>query len=372
MMNSPLFQPFSLGALTLPNRVVMPPLTRARAGQPGNVPTAMNAEYYAQRASAGLIIAEATDISADAKGYSLTPGVHSTEQIAGWRLVTDAVHAAGGRIFLQIWHCGRMSHPDLRGGATPVAPSAVAFPGQIWLARPDGKGGMVDCPVPRALDRAEIAPIVASFRQAALNAIEAGFDGVEIHAANSYLIDQFLRTTSNHRDDDYGGSRDNRLRFLHEVVDAVIGAIGAERTGVRLSPRNQARGMDCPDSLPTALAAAAFLAERGVAYLHTNEPEEPEPNPAAEAFHAELRAAFPRPIIVAGGYTLARAEAVLAKGHADLVAFGRPFIANPDLPARLQHGWPLNTPDATTFFGGNAHGYTSYPFHAAITEESPA
>lgn len=368
----PLFQPLTLGNIRLPNRIVMPPLTRARAAQPGNVPTAMNAAYYAERASAGLIIAEATDISAAAKGYSLTPGIHTAEQIAGWRQVTDAVHAAGGHIFLQIWHCGRMSHPDLHGGARTVGPSEVAFPGQIWLAGPDGKGGMVDCPVPRALDISEIPPIVADFRQAALNAIEAGFDGVEIHAANSYLIDQFLRTTSNRRDDAYGGSREKRLRFLFEVVDAVAGAIGAARTGVRLSPRNRARGMDCPDSLPTALEAAARLHQRGVAYLHFNEPEENPPSAEAGAFHRDLRAAFPGPVIVAGGYTAARGAAVIEQGHADLVAFGRPFIANPDLPARLAHGWPLNPPEPATFFGGNAAGYTTYPAYAGTAEEAPA
>ena len=374
-MSDLLFHPFALGnpnPLTLPNRIVMPPLTRARASQPGNIPDGMNATYYAQRASAGLIIAEATDISADAKGYSLTPGVHTSAQIAGWRRVTSAVHAAGGRIFLQLWHCGRMSRPELRDGALPVAPSAVAFPGQIWLAGPDGTGAMVDCPTPRALEAAEIAPIVADFRQAAVNAIEAGFDGVEIHAANSYLIDQFLRSTSNQRTDAYGGSRENRLRFLLEVVDAVAGAIGAGRTGVRLSPRNRARGMDCPDSIPTAIAAAAALHQRGVAYLHFNEPEENPPGEEAAPTRRALRAAFPGPIIVAGAYTAERAEAVLASGDADLVAFGRPFIANPDLPARLRHGWPLSPPDATTFFGGDARGYADYPAFTASAEAHPA
>ena len=371
-MTSPLFAPTRIGDLPLPNRIVMPPLTRARAAQPGNVPTAMNAAYYAQRASAGLIIAEATDISADAKGYSLTPGVHSAAQIAGWKLVTDAVHRQGGRIFLQIWHCGRMSHADFHNGALPMAPSAVAFAGQIWKTGENdhrAQGGMVACPTPRALETAEIAGIVADFRQAALNAIEAGFDGVEIHAANGYLIDQFLRSTSNQRSDQYGGSRENRLRFLLEVTDAVTGAIGAARTGVRLSPRNRANGMDCPDSIPTAVEAAARLAERGVAYLHTNEPG--DDSPEATEVRQQLRAAFPGPIIVAGGYTRELADAVLASGDVDLVAFGKLFIANPDLPARLQHGWPLNTPEPATFFGGDARGYIDYPTHTT-TEEQPA
>ncbi|WP_374267042.1 alkene reductase [Zoogloea sp.] len=368
-MNAPLFQPLAVGDLRLPNRIVMPPLTRARAAQPGNVPTAMNAAYYAARAYAGLIVAEATDISPDAKGYSLTPGIHSRAQIEGWQHVTEAVHRRGGRIFLQIWHCGRMSHPDFHAGALPVAPSALPFSGQIWKAGPDGRGGMVPCPPPRALDATEITAIVADFRQAARNAIEAGFDGVEIHAANGYLIDQFLRSSANQRSDAYGGSRDKRLRFLLEVTDAVTGAIGAARTGVRLSPRNLANGMDCPDSLPTAVAAATQLAARGVAYLHINEPGDDSP----EAIDArrQLRAAFPGPLIVAGGYTLARAEAVLKGGEADLVAFGRPYIANPDLAERLQHGWPLNAPDATTFFGGDARGYLDYPTHPT-TEAEPA
>ncbi|HWT54695.1 MAG TPA: alkene reductase [Rhodocyclaceae bacterium] len=359
-----LFDPYTLGSIHLKNRVVMPPLTRARSSQPGNVPNALMAEYYAQRAGAGLIIAEATDISADAKGYSQTPGVHSRKQIAGWRLVTDAVHAKGGRIFLQIWHTGRMSHPDLRQGKQTVAPSAIGFQGQIWMTDANGVGRMVDCPTPRALTIPEIKEIVANFRQAALNAIEAGFDGVEIHGANAYLVDQFLRTSSNQRDDEYGGSRANRQRFLLEVVDAVVGAIGAERVGVRLSPYTTARGMDCPDILPTTIEAAAALDQRGIVYLHLAEADWSNAPAIAESFRQDLRRNFTRTLIVAGQYDTAKAQWMLDRGYADLVAFGRLFIANPDLPARLKDAREFNALDATTLFGGNAAGYTSYPTYA--------
>jgi N-ethylmaleimide reductase len=266
---SPLFTPAVVAGQTLDHRVVMAPMTRARSTQPGDVPNAMNARYYAQRASAALIVTEATQISPQGKGYSFTPGIHSPEQVAGWRLVTDAVHAAGGRIFVQLWHVGRMSHPDFHDGELPVAPSAVPFEAQIWKVDPaTGVGAMVDCPTPRALTRDEIGGVVADFRKAARNAMEAGFDGVEIHGANGYLIDQFLRTTSNVRTDEYGGSRENRLRFLKEVVTAVADEAGADRTAIRLAPFLTARGMACPDILPTILEATEFLQARGVAYLH--------------------------------------------------------------------------------------------------------
>ena len=361
---STLFDRYALGPITLQNRIVMPPLTRARSSQPGNVPNALMAEYYAQRADAGLIIAEATDISADAKGYSQTPGVHSREQVAGWRLVTDAVHAKGGRIFLQIWHTGRMSHPDLRQGAQTVAPSAIPFQGQIWMTDANGVGHMVDCPTPRALTIPEIKDIVANFRQAALNAIEAGFDGVEIHGANAYLVDQFLRTSSNQRTDEYGGSRENRQRFLLEVVDAVAGAIGAERVGVRLSPYTTARGMDCPDILPTTLEAATALNERGIVYIHLAEADWADAPVIAESFRQGMRRNFTRTLIVAGKYDTDKAQWVLDQGYADLIAFGRLFIANPDLPARLRDGHAFNPLDGATLFGGNATGYTTYPAFA--------
>ena len=358
-MTSPLFEPTRIGDLTLPNRIVMPPLTRARAAQPGNVPTAMNAAYYAQRASAGLIIAEATDISADAKGYSLTPGVHSAAQIAGWKLVTDAVHRQGGRIFLQIWHCGRMSHVDFHNGALPVAPSAVAFAGQIWKAGQYAQGGMVACPTPRALETAEIAGIVADFRQAALNAIEAGFDGVEIHAANGYLIDQFLRDGCNQRTDAYGGSVENRARFLFEVLTAVSDAIGSDRVGVRLSPLNSFNSMI--DSDPVGLTT--FLADKlnsfKLAYLHLMR---------ADFFGVQkadvvtvARTNYKGVLIGNMGYSAEEAEQAIKDGKLDAVAFGNAYIANPDLPERVKAGAALNTPDSSTYYTPGAKGYTDYP-----------
>jgi len=356
-----LLAPLRVGALTLPHRIVMAPMTRARSTQPGDLPNALNATYYAQRASAALIVSEAAQISPQGKGYSFTPGIYSEEQVRGWQLVTNAVHQAGGRIFLQLWHVGRMSHPDFHNGALPVAPSALPFEGQIWkVDDATGIGTMVDSPTPRALERAEIAVIVEDFRKAARNAITAGFDGVEIHGANGYLVDQFLRTTSNHRQDEYGGSRENRLRFLKEVVDAVAGEVGAQRTAIRLAPFLTARGMDCPDILPTILEAATFLQERGIAYLHLVEADWDDAPDITEAFRQQLRERFSNPIIVAGNYDKPRAQWVLEHGYADLVAFGRPFVANPDFPRRLIENLPLAPFDGATLFGGTAKGYTDY------------
>ncbi len=357
-----LFTPVAVAGHALPHRVVMAPMTRARSTQPGDVPNAMNARYYAQRASAALIVTEASQISPQGKGYSFTPGIYSPEQVAGWRLVTKAVHAAGGRIFLQLWHVGRMSHPDFHDGALPVAPSAVPFDGQIWKVDPmTGVGAMVDSPTPRALTTDEVKGVVASFRQAARNAMKAGFDGVEIHGANGYLVDQFLRTTSNVRTDEYGGSRENRLRFLKEVVDAVADEVGADRTAIRLAPFLTARGMDCPDILPTILEAAEFLQARGIAYLHLVEADWDDAPQFTEEFRQAIRARFTQPIIVAGNYDKARAEWVISSGYADLVAFGRPFVANPDFPHRLANDLPLASFDGSTLFGGDDRGYTDYP-----------
>ena len=366
--SSLLFTPTRVAGLAIPHRVVMAPMTRARSTQPGDVPNAMNARYYAQRASAAFIVTEATQISPQGKGYSFTPGIHSAAQVAGWRQVTDAVHAAGGRIVLQLWHVGRMSHPDFHDGALPVAPSALPFDGQIWKVDPKtGIGAMVDCPTPRALTLVEIDGIVEDFRRAARCAMEAGFDGVEIHGANGYLIDQFLRTTSNQREDEYGGSRENRLRFLKHVVDAVASEAGYARTGIRLAPFLTARGMACPDILPTILEAASFLQSRGVAYLHLVEADWDDAPEFTESFRRSIRERFTRPIVVAGKYDRARAEWVLGQGFADLVAFGRPFVANPDLPRRLREQLPLAPFDGSTLFGGGEHGYTDYPALVAET-----
>ncbi|WP_244098457.1 alkene reductase [Burkholderia gladioli] len=362
MSTAELFNPARLAGRDTAHRIVMAPMTRARSTQPGDIPNAMNARYYAQRASAALIVTEASQITPQGKGYSFTPGIHSDAQREGWRLVTDAVHAEGGRIFLQLWHVGRMSHPDFHGGELPVAPSAVPFDGQIWKVDPaTGIGAMVDCPTPRELRHEEIRQIVQDFRQAARRAIEAGFDGVEIHGANGYLVDQFLRTTSNRREDEYGGSRENRLRFLQEVVDAVAAEVGAERTAIRLAPFLTARGMACPDILPTILDAAAWLQARGIAYLHLVEADWDDAPQFTESFRREIRERFARPIIVAGKYDLERANWVLANGYADFIAFGRKFVANPDLPRRLAEGLPLADFDGATLFGGDERGYSDYP-----------
>ncbi|VVN38877.1 alkene reductase [Pseudomonas fluorescens] len=367
---SKLFTPVAFAGLSAPHRVVMAPMTRARSSQPGDIPNALNAQYYAQRASAALIVTEATQISPQGKGYSFTPGIHSEAQVEGWQKVTQAVHSHGGRIFLQLWHVGRLSHPDFHQGELPVAPSAEPFEGQIWKVDPTtGEGAMIDCPVPRALTRTEIAQIVEDFRLAARKAMRAGFDGVEIHGANGYLVDQFLRTTSNTRTDEYGGSRSNRLRFLKEVVDAVSDEIGVERTAIRLAPFLTARGMACPDILPTILEAAQYLDGKGIGYLHLVEADWDDAPVFTESFRRAIRQCFTHPIIVAGNYDRARAEWVIGQGYADLVAFGRPFVGNPDLPLRLAQDLPLAPLDHATLFGGTSKGYSDYPF--ITTGETP-
>jgi N-ethylmaleimide reductase len=349
--------PYRLGSLQLKNRMVMAPLTRSRAGE-GNVPSSMAAAYYSQRAGAGLIVTEATQASPGGQGYIATPGVHSAEQVAGWKQVTDAVHANGGLIFMQLWHVGRISHPDFLDGQLPVAPSAIAPRGvQTFTAE-----GLKDIPAPRALETGEIPGIVDEVRRAAENARAAGFDGVEVHGANGYLLDQFLEDGTNQRTDQYGGSVENRARLLFEVIDAVAGVWGSERVGVRLSPGGSFNDMcDChPEQ--TFGYVARRLATLDLAYLHLIEPsqaqgEHPMPDLSASFF----RPLYPGTLIVAGGYTLERANAVLGARLADLVAFGQLFIANPDLPERFRLHAALNTPDKQTFYGGGAHGYIDYP-----------
>jgi N-ethylmaleimide reductase len=355
MAESELFAPFQLGPLVLPNRIVMAPMTRNRAGAV-RVPTALNAEYYRQRASAGLIVTEASQVSPQGVGYPGTPGIHTDAQVEGWRRVADAVHRAGGRIFLQLWHVGRISHPSLQpDGALPVAPSAIAARGQAFTA-----SGLQPFVVPRALETDEIAGVVAQFEDGARRALAAGFDGVELHGANGYLIDQFLRDGANRRTDRYGGSALNRARFLLEVTEAVAGVWGAERVGVRLSPWNEFNDMRDSDPRATFGYAARALAPLELAYLHLVEPVGGVP--AGEAPLApELKAVFRGPLMVNGGYTRAFAEAALARGDADLVSFAASFLANPDLPTRLAQNAPLNAPDPATFYGGDHRGYTDYP-----------
>ncbi|HDY7523756.1 TPA: alkene reductase [Vibrio vulnificus] len=358
---SKLFEPTQLKHLDLQNRVVMAPMTRARTSQPGNIPNAMMATYYKQRASAGLIISEATQISDDSQGYSFTPGVYTDEQVAGWKSVTQAVKSQGAAMFCQIWHVGRVSHPVFQKGEQPIAPSALApVETKVWIADEHGNGNMVDCVEPRAMSQDDIDRVVSDFAYAAKRAIEAGFDGVEIHGGNGYLIDQFLRTNSNHRTDQYGGSRENRIRFLVQVVDAVSQAIGAEKVGVRLAPFITFKDMNCPDIVPTILEASKQLQARDIAYLHLSEADWEDAPEIPESFRIELREYFTNTIIVAGSYTQARADEVLEKGYADLVAFGRPFVSNPDLVARLKHQQPLAELDGATLFGGDERGYTDY------------
>ncbi|MBS0989296.1 alkene reductase [Acetobacter okinawensis] len=351
-----LFEPYTLGAITLANRVVMAPLTRNRAGA-GLVPSEFAPEYYAQRATAGLIISEATQISRLAQGYQNTPGIYTPEQIVAWRKVTDAVHAEGGHIFVQLWHVGRVSHVDLLGGDAPVAPSAIRAETKTFV-----NNSFADVSEPRALTLDEIPAIVDDFRKAAANAIEAGFDGVEIHGANGYLLDQFLRETANVRTDAYGGSIENRARLLIEVADAIAQQIGPERTGVRLSPVSPAGGV-----LLSGNEQAQFdytveqLDKLDIVYIHVIEGATAGPRDAVQFDYKTLRSRFRNSYIANNGYDLTLAEQHVASNEADLIAFGRPFISNPDLVKRLNTGAPLNPLDPDTLYGGGAKGYVDYP-----------
>lgn len=351
-----LLTPYRAGCLDLPNRVVMAPLTRNRAGE-GHCPTELVAEYYAQRASAGLIITEATHVRNDGFGYPNTPGLHTDAQEKAWRRVTDAVHARGGRIVVQLWHVGRISHPVMIGG-TPIAPSAVRAAGELFTTE-----GMKEFVTPREIAREEIPELVQAFAGAAGRARAAGFDGVEIHGANGYLIDQFLRDGTNRRTDDYGGSAGNRARFLVEVVEAAAAAWEPGRIGVRLSPRNPFNDMQDTDPVATFTEAARRLDTIGLAYLHVMEPIDPG-HPfggEGERVTPHLRRVFQGPLMVNGGYGRDTGNAAIAHGEADLVAYGVPMLANPDLVERFAEGTQLNAPDPSTFYGGDARGYTDYP-----------
>ena len=360
-----IFSPVRLGDLALANRIVMAPLTRGRAG-PEDVPTEMMVEYYRQRASAGLIVTEATQVSESAAGYVFTPGLHTDDQVAGWRTVTDAVHAAGGRIVVQLWHTGRISHPVMRpDGSTPVSASAIAAEGEVITYE-----GPKRFPTPRGLEIDEIAGIVADFAQAARNAVRAGFDGIEIHAANGYLVDQFLRDGANHRTDAYGGSIENRARFLLEVVDATAAAIGAHRVGVRISPSSPFNSMSDSDPVALTRYVAAQLDARQVMYLHVLEMPAGNDPAAVRPLTAIARDAFTGPLVTNAGFSADTAEAVLARGDADLVAFGVPFLATPDFVERVRDGAAGNAPDRGTFYGGDEHGYVDYPFRDGSVRRS--
>lgn len=368
-----LFEPTKLGPYTLKNRLVMPPLTRQRSGQPGDIPTALMAEYYAQRASAGFIVSEGTQIEPRGKGYAWTPGIYSQAQIDGWRTVTDAVHAKGGVIFAQLWHVGRVSHTQLQpDGAAPIAPSAIqALKVKAFIETAPGIGTLVEPSAPRELTVAEIKELVDLYAQAARNALSAGFDGVEIHSANGYLVNQFISAHANQRTDGYGGSLLKRLRFLREVVEAVSAVVGPDRVGVRFTPLFTSTSEDRvyigfveEDPHQTYIEAIKVLEEVGIAYLSIAEADWPNAPDLPEAFRSEVRRTFSGRIIYAGLYTAPRAARLIEAGLADFVAFGRPFIANPDLPQRIANGWPLNELNPVTMYGGGAQGFTDYPVYS--------
>ena len=345
-----LFDPLTIGELQLPNRIIMAPLTRARAVGAGRVPNALMTEYYTQRASAGLILSEATAVTPQGVGYADTPGIWSDEQVEGWKQVTAAVHQAGGRILLQLWHVGRISDPAFLDGAAPVAPSAIAAKGHVSLLRPER-----DYPLPRALDSAEIPGIVEAFRKGAENAKLAGFDGVEVHGANGYLLDQFLQDSSNQRTDNYGGSIENRARLMLEVTDACIAVWGAGRVGMHLAPRRDAHDMGDSNPRATFTYVASELKARGIAFICAREAV------GDDSLGPLLKQVFGGVYIANEKLTRESADALLASGKADAVAFGQWFIANPDLPIRLKTGAALNPARPQLFYSPTAEGYTDYP-----------
>ena len=361
-----IFHDFNHQSLSLTNRIAMAPMTRSRSTQPGDIPNELMAEYYGQRATAGLIVTEGTPISEVGRGYSMTPGIYTSEQIAGWQKVTKAIHEKGSKVFVQLWHVGRRSHSSI-SGQQPLAPSAIKVPDQVFGPLPEGGFGMIETETPKAMTQADINNTIADFVQAAKNAIEAGFDGVEIHAAHGYLFDTFLRLESNRREDQYGGSQVNRMRFLLETLAAVCDEIGNEKVAVRLSP-HVIEGFADEDAelVDLTLNMLAQMQPMNLAYVHFSENisrylEVPE------SFRQQLREIYTNPIMVAGKLDQTKAQELLAKGYADLVAFGTPFVTNPDLVQRFKNKWPLAEFDADarlTLYGGNAEGYTDYQHYA--------
>ncbi|MDG9978915.1 alkene reductase [Ectopseudomonas oleovorans] len=372
MIINKLFSPTRIGPYDLRNRIVLPPLTRSRSSQPGNIPNDLMATYYRQRASAGFMVTEGTQIEPRGQGYAWTPGIHSQEQIEGWKKVTEAVHAEGGVIFAQLWHVGRVSHTSLQpNGDAPVAPSALpARSVKVFIETGPGTGTLADPSEPRALSTAEVKELVQLYATAARNALEAGFDGVELHCANGYLVNQFISAHTNCRTDEYGGSLQNRLRFLREITHAVADVVGADRLGVRFAPlfasTDELRvylGLLEDNPHETYIEAVKVLEEIGVAYLSLAEADWDEAPELPATFRNAVREVFSGRIIYAGRYTAERAAAAIEAGWADLIAFGRPFIANPDLPQRIANGWPLNPVDASSMYGGTEKGYIDYPFY---------
>lgn len=370
MTGSALFTPIRLGPFTLQNRLVLPPLTRSRSSQPGNIPNALMAEYYRQRSSAGLLITEGIQIEPRGQGYAWTPGIHSQEQIDGWKLVTEAVHAEGKPIFAQLWHVGRVSHTSLQpGGAAPVGPSAIpATAVSVFIETGPGTGALAEPSVPQALSTAQVKELVELYAQGARNALAAGFDGVELHCANGYLVNQFISEHSNQRTDEYGGSLSNRLRFLREITEAVAAVVGKDRVGVRFAPlfasTDEARvylGLVEENPHETYLEAVKLMEQIGIAYVSLAEADWDNAPELPTTFREAVREAFSGLLMYAGKYSSARADNVLDNDWGDLIGFGRWFIANPDLPARLLNQWPLNELDASSLYGGTAVGYSDYP-----------
>ena len=369
-----LFEGVTLGNYKLKNRIVLPPLTRSRSSQPGNIPNDLMAEYYGQRAGAGFMVTEGTQIEPRGQGYAWTPGIYSKEQIEGWKKVTNSVHAKGGIIFAQLWHVGRVSHSSLQpNGDKPVGPSAITADAvKVFIETGPGEGALADPSEPRELTTEEVRELVALYAQAARNALEAGFDGVELHCANGYLINQFISEHTNKRTDEYGGSLSNRLRFLKEVVDAVSEVVGPERLGVRFSPLFATTEEDrvylgLVESNPheTYLEAVKILESAGIAYLSLAEADWDNAPDLPSDFYQAVRETFSGRILYAGKYTVEKALRVLGNGHGDLFAFGRPFIANPDLPSRIKNNWSFNDVDPTTMYGGTDKGYVDYPSYSA-------
>lgn len=374
MPHESLFTPTKLGSYPLRNRIVLPPLTRSRSSQPGNIPNDLMATYYRQRAGAGFMVTEGTQIEPRGQGYAWTPGIHSAEQVEGWKKVTQAVHAEGGVIFAQLWHVGRVSHTSLQpNGGAPVAPSAIATRRvQVFIETGPGAGVSADPSIPRELSTAEVKELVQLYAQAARNALEAGFDGVELHCANGYLVNQFISAHTNLRTDEYGGSLHNRLRFLREITQAVAEVVGVDRLGVRFAPlfatTDEERaylGLVEDNPHETYIEAVKVLEEIGIAYLSLAEADWSDAPELPETFRNAVRAVFSGQILYAGKYTADRAASAIDAGWADLVAFGRPFIANPDLPDRIANGWPLNALDASSMYGGTEKGYIDYPTYNA-------